>query len=954
MRKALPTTTLSIDGVDQTVLVDSGCSCCIIYAPLCDSWVSENVSVLTVNGERQRCLGVGHVQISVDGFSATVKVFVVGFKPLGFSCILGMNGISALGGVTISSSLSVRFGCSTKGVCFSAIAVSRDDFEVSFDSGEKQWVVQWNWADGRAPEVLNNAVEEYEVPDGVREQYDAELRKWVEKGWLQVYDEKKMGPVKGLIPLLAVVQPNKNKVRPVMDFRELNSHVDALTGDADVCSERLREWRRCGADCSVLDLRDAYMQIGVHESLWPYQTVIFQNRRYCMTRLGFGLSVAPAVMKTVLQKVLDQDATVKRGVSPYVDDIYVNNSIVHPARVGDLLARYGLHCKPAEDVASGARVLGLWVQGRDRNLVWKRCNGVPESPSILTRRSVFSLCGRLVSHLPVCGWLRPAAAFLKRKVNSLTSSWDEKVDDHALRRLVDDIVKRVALNDPAHGRWDVQGSEATLWVDASSLAVGTALAVEGNIIEDASWLRTERSTHINMAELDAVIKGMNLALTWGMLTLHIKTDSQTVLRWVSDALSGRCRLRTKAASELLIRRRLGIITSLVEEYNAQVDVSFVPSALNVADPLTRVPKDWIRADADSELCNAALGADDKEVIAEVHHLTGHQGVDRSFYFARKLLPNAERRVVKEVVSACDRCQSIDPATPRWTKGALDVDESWLRLGMDITHYNDRHFLTLIDHGPSRFAVWRPLRRQDSISVVEQLESVFFDHGAPSEILTDNDMAFRSGAFDEFAKKWGVRVRFRCAHVPSGNGITERSHRTIKRIAARKQCGIQEAVYWYNVSPKDGDDPSSAPANRVFRYNWRILGVDFTEPADGEEAVCSRFRVGDSVWVRPVNGRCTTRYGRGHVTGTISQQAVEVDGIPRHVRDLMLASAEDDPPELTRHEDDGVDLGSLHGFGHFPRAEVSDEDSSSVASRRPVRDVGPPDWYGVRLDPNAAS
>lgn len=47
----------------------------------------------------------------------------------------------------------------------------------------------------------------------------------------------------GLIPPLVVVQPTKDKVRPVMDYIELNQHVDAFTTNADVCATKLREWR---------------------------------------------------------------------------------------------------------------------------------------------------------------------------------------------------------------------------------------------------------------------------------------------------------------------------------------------------------------------------------------------------------------------------------------------------------------------------------------------------------------------------------------------------------------------------------------------------------------------------------------------------------------------------------------------------------------------------------------
>ena len=121
-----------------------------------------------------------------------------------------------------------------------------------------------------------------------------------------------------------------------------------------------------------------------------------------------------------------------------------------------------------------------------------------------------------------------------------------------------------------------------------------------------------------------------------------------------------------------------------------------------------------------------------------------------------------RRDVRRVVKACQVCQSIDPAPVKGPRGKLDVDEIWHRVGMDVTHVNGGHYLTLIDCGPTRFAVWRRMRRQDTESVMQQLESV--------ELLTDNDPAFRSGAFTQFAERWALRVRFRCAYVASGSGM----------------------------------------------------------------------------------------------------------------------------------------------------------------------------------------
>ena len=230
---------------------------------------------------------------------------------------------------------------------------------------------------------------------------------------------------------MAVIQQNKDKVRPVMDFRELNTHVDAFTASADVCADKLREWRRQATNVTVIDLRRAYLQVHVHESLWPFQTVIFRGQRYCLTRLGFGLNVAPSIMKAVLAKVLSQDDTILRATSPYLDDIFVNEDVASAQQVECHLSQFGLTCKPAERVASGARVLGLDVWGEPRRLLWRRSNSLGEAPCVLTRRSVFSCCGKLVGHLPVCGWLRAATAFIKQRAN-MSSSWDEEIHDECL------------------------------------------------------------------------------------------------------------------------------------------------------------------------------------------------------------------------------------------------------------------------------------------------------------------------------------------------------------------------------------------------------------------------------------------------------------------------------------------------------------------------------------------
>ena len=209
--------------------------------------------------------------------------------------------------------------------------------------------------------------------------------------------------------------------------------------------EKLTEWRRRGQKVALMDLRKAYLQIHVHPSLWSCQTVVFRGQRYCLTRLGFGLNIAPLVLNKVLGTVLSWNERIEQATSPYLDDILVDEGIASAVEVEAHLRHYGLTSKPAERVSDGEQSV----------LRWKCDNVASEMPNKMTRRAVFSICGQLTSHLPVCGWLRVVASYMKRRANATTTSWDDEVADPSSHSMLAETLKRVEECDPACGRWDV-------------------------------------------------------------------------------------------------------------------------------------------------------------------------------------------------------------------------------------------------------------------------------------------------------------------------------------------------------------------------------------------------------------------------------------------------------------------------------------------------------------------
>ena len=103
------------------------------------------------------------------------------------------------------------------------------------------------------------------------------------------------------------------------------------------------------------------------------------------------------------------------------------------------------------------------------------------------------------------------------------------------------------------------------------------------------------------------------------------------------------------------------------------------------------------------------------------------------------------------------------------------------------------------------------------------------------------------------------------------------------IATRTWCSVMEAVYWYNVTPKDDSSASTTPANVIYSFMARIKGIDVMSPP--EDAGPSSYKVGDSVWVKIPHGQCTTQFVKGTITGVYSPYSVLVDGTPHHVKDV---------------------------------------------------------------------
>ena len=223
---------------------------------------------------------------------------------------------------------------------------------------------------------------------------------------------------------------------------------------------------------------------------------MFTGRRYCLFRLSFELNVVLQIMKAIIGTVLSQEDKVKERACAFLND-----------NIRIKLAQFTMICKDSEWLENNTHLLGLDVHGEQETLQWRWETVVPEVPNVLTRLVVFSLCDRILGYLPVCGkHYKAQGKYSPQKLGW----WDYR----ALACLYGNGDHSKSEEEQSHQRRWVHSGKRDKHLGWCQLQ-GDRVLLEKNgaVTKDMRWLRPMNdAAHINLAELDAVLKGINLAL----------------------------------------------------------------------------------------------------------------------------------------------------------------------------------------------------------------------------------------------------------------------------------------------------------------------------------------------------------------------------------------------------------------------------------------------------------
>jgi transposase InsO family protein len=138
---------------------------------------------------------------------------------------------------------------------------------------------------------------------------------------------------------------------------------------------------------------------------------------------------------------------------------------------------------------------------------------------------------------------------------------------------------------------------------------------------------------------------------------------------------------------------------------------------------------------------------------------------------------------KNIVQHCDTCQrfATKPHAPASVLHTIPVAWPFAQWGLDqvgplpkSSRGSHTYLLVAID----KFSKWIeaiPVTNQEATTAVKFFESIVYRYGVPNNIITDNGTNFTSGEFQEFAKEFGIKIKYASVVHPKSNGQVKKAN-----------------------------------------------------------------------------------------------------------------------------------------------------------------------------------
>ena len=159
-----------------------------------------------------------------------------------------------------------------------------------------------------------------------------------------------------------------------------------------------------------------------------------------------------------------------------------------------------------------------------------------------------------------------------------------------------------------------------------------------------------------------------------------------------------------------------------------------------------------------------------------------------------------RAEVQSMVEDCEGCNEFRPSLSREPHNAalrqsLINMKPMQNMSTDLFYVDGIPYIVLVDRYSS--FIWAERLRDETIrSVIEYLESVFYDYGFPAKLRSDEGPCFR-GSFTRWAEQHYIEHQLSSAYNSESNGLAEISVKKAKRLVQKTKKmkeSLKEAIF----------------------------------------------------------------------------------------------------------------------------------------------------------------
>ncbi|KII64455.1 Pol polyprotein [Thelohanellus kitauei] len=168
---------------------------------------------------------------------------------------------------------------------------------------------------------------------------------------------------------------------------------------------------------------------------------------------------------------------------------------------------------------------------------------------------------------------------------------------------------------------------------------------------------------------------------------------------------------------------------------------------------------------------------------------------------------------RDIFEFCVQCATCIEASSQKFKTNLhpfEIGSPWDTLSIDIlespsSKYGYGYFLVMQDHFIKCLEA-APIKSQSAETVVREVKKLIFRFGFPRRIHSDMGRNFESFLFKNLCEACGVHKTRTTPYHPQGNGLVERSNRTLINMFRKLlldesdlECKLPIILHEYNTS-----------------------------------------------------------------------------------------------------------------------------------------------------------